>query len=190
MMMQYYPVALRHRAIKDILSGPQHMRRTLPTSMPEARALAASFPETVVHKDSGVPLRARRGRLVFPLLRRHQFDSPTGWRLRLFTLRTIASQWMRGTVPADAPAEVEFSKADAHWWRVPTVHSAIVNAADGSGKNVYRHDRTKYRRMLVDSVRLHRRLRRQWDQLQKQYRAALPELTAAEAWHDTFGADR
>lgn len=34
MMMQYYPVALRNRALRDVLSGPDHMRRNLATAMP------------------------------------------------------------------------------------------------------------------------------------------------------------
>ena len=41
MMMQYYPAALRAMALRDVLSGPEHMRRNLATAMPEARALAA-----------------------------------------------------------------------------------------------------------------------------------------------------
>ncbi|MEV7693144.1 glycosyltransferase [Microbacterium sp. NPDC089189] len=188
MMMQYYPVALRHRALRDILSGPAHMRRTLATAMPEARALAASFPETVVHKDSGVPLRSRRGRQVFALRRNvHDLDNPTGWRLRWFTLSTLASHWLRGTDPAGITVpEVEFGKEDAHWWRVPRVDSALVSAANGAGKNIYVRDRAAFRRMLIDSVRLHRRLRRQWDRLSRDYRAAAPELSAREQWRTTF----
>ena len=34
--------------------------------------------------------------------------------------------------------------------------SALVSAADGSGKNVYTRDRRKFRRMLLESFRLHR----------------------------------
>lgn len=65
MMMQYYAVALRHAALRDILSGPEHLPATLATAMPAARQLASQFPETVVHRDSDRALRSRRGRLVF-----------------------------------------------------------------------------------------------------------------------------
>ena len=47
MMMQYYPVELRNRALRDVLSGPGHMRRNLATAMPEARVIA-----TGVSRDS------------------------------------------------------------------------------------------------------------------------------------------
>ncbi|TDN88404.1 glycosyltransferase [Microbacterium sp. BK668] len=192
MMMQYYPVALRHRALRDILSGPEHMRANLATAMPQARALAQEYPETVVHKDTGVPLRSRRGRQVFTRRRRHDYDSPSGLRLRWFTAVALVSHWVHAARPENlAQPEVEFGKDDAHWWRLPLYDSALVNAADGSGKNIYMRDRGRYRRMLVESVRLHRRLRRQWPTLARDYRMAMPELTSLEAWRRTFeGGDR
>jgi galactofuranosylgalactofuranosylrhamnosyl-N-acetylglucosaminyl-diphospho-decaprenol beta-1,5/1,6-galactofuranosyltransferase len=191
MMMQYYPVALRQRAIRDILSGPEHMWRNLSTAMPAARSLAQSFPETVVHREPGVPLRARRGRLVFTRLKRHTFDSPTGMRLRWFTASTLASHWFHRPRPENLrQPEVEFGKGDANWWRVPLYDSALVSAADGSGKNVYTRDRAQFRRMLIDSVRLHRTLRRDWAKLSKRYRDALPRLTSPESWADHLGTGR
>ncbi len=187
MMMQYYPVALRHRALRDILSGPEHMRRNLATAMPDARALAAEFPETVVHKDSGVPLRSRRGRVVFTRRSLHNLDTPTGLRLRWFTLSTLVAHWFHAPRPENIEQpEVEFGKGDAYWWRVPVYDSALVSAADGSGKNIYTRDRGQYRRMLTDSFRLHRRLSREWSQLAARYRDAAPELTSLSAWQQTF----
>jgi galactofuranosylgalactofuranosylrhamnosyl-N-acetylglucosaminyl-diphospho-decaprenol beta-1,5/1,6-galactofuranosyltransferase len=187
MMMQYYPVALRHRALRDILSGPEHMRANLATAMPAARALSSEFAETIVHKESGVPLRARRGRVVFKQVRPKDLDNPTGLRLRWFTVSTLVSDWFRAPRPENiAQPEVEFGKGDAHWWRLPSYDSALVSAADGSGKNIYTRDRALFRKMLVDSVRLHRRLRRQWPKLAARYRAAAPELTSLSAWQRTF----
>lgn len=190
MMMQYYPVALRHRALRDILSGPAHMRANLATAMPEARALAAGFPETVVHRDTDKPLRSRRGRLVFPQRKRNQLDNPTGMRLRWFTASALLSHWLHA--PKDenvASPEVEFGKDDAQWWRLGFYDSALVNAADGSGKNVYTRDRDQFRRMLRDSVVLHRTLKRRWNRLSEEYRRALPELVSEKSWQETFRAE-
>ena len=190
MMMQYYPVALRHRALRDVLSGPDHMRANLATAMPAARALAGEFSETYVHKDSGVPLRSRRGRQVFKQRSPHDLDNPTELRLRWFTFTTLLSHWIHAPRPENvAHPEVEFGKYDAHWWRLPLYDSALVSAADGSGKNIYVRDRAKYRRMLLDSVRLHRRLRREWAALSDRYRTAQPEMTSLEAWRRTFGRE-
>ncbi|MEV7826187.1 glycosyltransferase [Microbacterium enclense] len=187
MMMQYYPVELRLRALRDVLSGPDHMRANLATAMPDARAVAKKHPETTIHKDSGVPLRSRRGRQVFKRLKQHQYDSPTGIALRTFTARTLLSHWLHTPKPENiAQPEVEFGKGDANWWRVPQYDSALVSAADGSGKNIYTRDRAMFRRMLVDSWRLHRRLQREWPRLSRQYRQALPDLVSERQWRATF----
>ncbi len=188
MMMQYYPVELRLRALRDVLSGPEHMRANLATAMPDARAVAKKHPETTIHKDSGVPLRSRRGRQVYKRLKQHQFDSPTGLALRTFTARTLVSHWFHAPSAENvAQPEVEFGKGDANWWRVPLYDSALVSAADGSGKNIYTRDRAMFRRMLVESWRLHRRLQREWPTLSRRYRRALPELVSEANWRSTFG---
>jgi galactofuranosylgalactofuranosylrhamnosyl-N-acetylglucosaminyl-diphospho-decaprenol beta-1,5/1,6-galactofuranosyltransferase len=187
MMMQYYPVELRHRALRDVLSGPAHMRRTLATAMPDAREAARRYPETVVHKETGVPLRSRRGRQVFKRLKTHIYDNPTGVALRTFTARTLLAHWFHAPQAENlAQPEVEFGKNDAHWWRVPRYDSALVSAADGSGKNIYTRDRAQFRRKFLDTWRLHRRLGREWPRLSAQYRAALPELVSERAWRQTF----
>src|SRR5690606_39960858 len=87
--------------LRDVLSGPDHMRRTLRARMPEARELARRYPETVVHKDPEQVLHSRRGRQVFAIRRRHDFDSPTGLRLGIFTARTILSHFFRRPDPAN-----------------------------------------------------------------------------------------
>ncbi|WP_221585411.1 glycosyltransferase [Microbacterium sp. G2-8] len=189
MMMQYYPVALRNRALRDVLSGPSHMRRTLAQRMPEARQLAKEYPETVVHKDPDEVLHSRRGRMVFTLRRRNDLDNPTGLRLRVFTATALLSHLLHKPAPENVETpEVEFGKEDAHWWRVPHYDSALVSAADGSGKQIYTRDRGAFRRMLLDSIRLHRRLRREWPRLSREYREALPGLVSEEAWKTTFEA--
>ncbi|MDX2377033.1 glycosyltransferase [Microbacterium sp. LRZ72] len=187
MMMQYYPVELRHRALRDTLRGPQHMWDNLATAMPEARRLANDFPETKTQKDTGVPLRSRKGRLTFKRMKANIFDSPTGLALRIFTARVLIAHWFHRPDPDNvAKPEVEFGKGDANWWRMPFYDSALVNAADGSGKNIYTRDRRQFRRMLTDSVRLHWRLQREWDDLARSYRKALPDLVSPEAWRRRF----
>ncbi|WP_374311245.1 glycosyltransferase [Microbacterium sp.] len=187
MMMQYYPVALRHQALRDILSGPRHMPANIATAMPAAREIAKQFPETVVHRDSGVPMRSRRGRVVFAHRRANDLDNPTGLRLRWFTASTLVSHWFHSPRPENVThPEVEFGKGDAYWWRLPVYDSALVSAADGSGKNIYTRDRGKFRRMVLDSIRLHRRLRREWPRLSREYRSALGDLTSLPSWQRIF----
>jgi galactofuranosylgalactofuranosylrhamnosyl-N-acetylglucosaminyl-diphospho-decaprenol beta-1,5/1,6-galactofuranosyltransferase len=163
------------------------MRRTIATAMPAARALAAEFPETVVHRDPTRVLHSRRGRQVYKPVSKNDLDNPTGMPLRWFTLKTLLSHWMHRPHSANvAQPEVEFGKEDALWWRVPGFDSLLVSTADGSGKNIYTRDRRQYRRMLRETVRLHAELRRRWPELQKQYRDALPALVSPQSWQQIF----
>ncbi|MFT4236047.1 MAG: glycosyltransferase [Microbacterium sp.] len=189
MQMQYYPATLRNMALRDVLRGPSHMRENLATALPAARSLAAQFPETTVHRDPNLKVRSRHGRQVFKLLHTNEYDNPTGWRLALFTAKTLAKHWMHRPDPRNIETpQVEFSKLDAHWWRTPSFDSVLVSAADGSGTNIYTRDRGLFRTLLVDSVRLHAQLRRRWPQLARDYRDALGELASDEAWAATFEA--
>lgn len=182
MMMQYYPVALRAKALQDVLSGPTHLQRDLATSMPAARALASDFPETIVHRDDST-IRSRTGRRLYT----QAPSSPTGMRLRWLTLSTLVSNWLRRPASENVTRpQAEFRKNDALWWRLGAVDSALVDTADSSGKNLYIRDRQKHRRMLRESVRLHAELRRRWPELQKHYRDALPELVSSPSWQQIF----
>ena len=159
------------------------MWENLATAMPGARELAKEYPETVTHKDPGVPLRSRRGRLAFKRLKRNSFDSPKGFALWWFTASTLISHWFHTPRPENvAMPEVEFGKGDANWWRVPRYDSALVSSADGSGKNVYTRNRALFRRMLIESVLLHGRVRKEWPALQRRYQRAMPELTSPKSW--------
>lgn len=188
MMMQYYPAELRMRAIADVLSGPSHMWDTLSTAMPAARALQADYPETLVHRERDGLIYSRQGRLTFPLVEHErELDTPTGFRLRWFTLSTLVKNWVRPVRPsAIERPEVEFSKFDARWWRVPRFDSAIVSAADGSGKNVYIRDRQKFRALMRQSAKLHRELRHRWPDLSAEYRREITHLTSPDSWKRVF----
>lgn len=187
LMMQYYPVQLRINAMKDVLSGPDHMRQNLATAMPSARKVAAGFPETVVRKDSEGIFQSRFGRQVYKRMKRNKFDSPRGLALRWFTITALIAHWFHSPQPENvAHPEVEFGKGDANWWRLPAYDSALVSAADGSGKNVYTRDRKKFRRMLVESIVLHARIQRAWPKLSVQYQQQLKEMTALESWNAVF----
>ena len=151
MMMQYYPVALRHRALRDILSGPEHMRaqprdrdaggasarRRVPRDRRSTRTPACRCGRVAAARCSSGLSRARP--------RQPDRASPA--------LVHALARWSRTGSTRRAPEnlaqpEVEFGKGDAHWWRLPVYDSALVSAADGSGKNIYTRDRTKFRRML------------------------------------------
>ncbi|ACQ79479.1 glycosyl transferase family protein [Beutenbergia cavernae DSM 12333] len=184
--MQYYTVALRHAALRDVLAGPDVLHDMLPGRIAEVRAMTASHPETVRHDPEDIPAPTA----WTPRYRAPMEGWPRGWRLGPFT----AVQVLRhGLLPAPASAaerpQVEFAPRYGTWWRVPRYDSALVPTADRTARYWYRRDRAKFRRQLLDSVRLHRRVRRDWDGLSETYRSALARITSPEAWAATFGVD-
>ncbi len=90
--MQYYPVTLRHRALRDILSGPAHMQRGMPTILGELRAAAAEFPEKQVLRERRRDPDDRRGQARLPGAERHRRRrrGRAGIPLALFTVRMTA----------------------------------------------------------------------------------------------------
>lgn len=186
--MQYYPVTLRHRALRDILAGPEHMQRGMETILGELRAAAADFPEKVVLKNDDEMPRTVEGKRVYPVPTGTVGPKgPRGVPLVLFTAQMTAKQWL--TKPAAqnvAAPQVELSKRDGTWFRLPHFDSALVSTADGSGKVRYTREPEAFRRLLRESNRLHAELKRRWPELSKEYRAALPAITSAEAWSEHF----
>lgn len=185
--MQYYATELRHLAIRDLLSGPEHLHATMAERMPQLRAMTKDFIETQVITDPAQQPTAVQGRRVYPP---NSDRMPNRFQLGLFTARNWVRQFLSPVPPefADRP-QVELSKADATWWRVPAFDSALISTADGRGKSVYRRDRARFRSLFFESRRLHRELDRRWDELVDTYRGAMPEFTSPEAWKRTFGAD-
>ncbi|GAA1513407.1 galactofuranosylgalactofuranosylrhamnosyl-N-acetylglucosaminyl-diphospho-decaprenol beta-1,5/1,6-galactofuranosyltransferase [Agromyces terreus] len=186
--MQYYPVTLRHRALRDILSGPAHMQQGMATILGELRAAAADFPEkTVLRDEAEIPMTVE-GKRVYPIPSGTAGPKgPRGVPLVLFTVQMTLRQWF--TRPASkniAEPQVELAKRDGTWFRLPHFDSALVSTADGSGKVRYTRDPKTFRRLLRESRRLHREIKRRWPELAREYRAALPEITSPEAWEPHF----
>ncbi|HZK59837.1 MAG TPA: glycosyltransferase [Cryobacterium sp.] len=187
--MQYYPVALRQQALRDVLSGPAHMHRTMPTKLAELRAQAADFPEKRILKTDAETPVTNEGKRVYPIpAGTQQAKGPRGLALVLFTAQMVARHWLTKPAPENVERpQVELSKRDGVWFRLPYFDSALVSTADGTGKTWYSRDRKKFRRMLRESWRLHREIGRRWPELARQYRDALPEITSVEEWNKTLG---
>jgi galactofuranosylgalactofuranosylrhamnosyl-N-acetylglucosaminyl-diphospho-decaprenol beta-1,5/1,6-galactofuranosyltransferase len=75
---------------------------------------------------------------------------------------------------------------DAKWWMIAQFDSAVVSTSDGTMASWHHRDRTEFQTLLQRTMTIHQRLLREWPRLSQRYKAALPELTAAEVWRETF----
>lgn len=182
--LQYSPVAMRVQALEDILSGPSHLHETLERRAAEMRGLHASYPDGQVLRDvAAYPPVARRK----PWRKGRTPSAPTSvskWLLRAGS--SAARNYLKPSGQWDLP-EDRVASDQVRWWRLGGLDAALVSTADGTGASVYRRDRAEFRRLLRRSRHLHLELLRRWDELAKEYRNALADVTSPSAWERTFG---
>lgn len=186
--LQYSAIELRHQALEDLLSGPEHLHATIGSKLGHIRQVRAEYPDAVVQKDLGafpdphMPRPPRRG--IEPRAPKGKVQgigsALTGAVRQLLPVREGAVAQPETAVPA----------TDAKWWRLSHLDSALVTSADGTGASWYQRDPEKFRSYLAHSVELHRRLVAQWSDLQEQYRHAHHSFTSPEAWERTFAENR
>lgn len=182
--MQYSAVALRLKALEDILSGPDHLQRGLPTINSDVRKLRGRFTDAQVIKSVEDYPEVKRHK---PPTKGKDVTPPrTLPRVYLRAVEAVFHALRRPDEGAKVHPEARIGAADALWWRLATVDSALVTTADGAGTSLYQRDNEVFRKLLIRSVKLHARLRREWPRLQREYREGLPEYCSVEVWRQTF----
>jgi galactofuranosylgalactofuranosylrhamnosyl-N-acetylglucosaminyl-diphospho-decaprenol beta-1,5/1,6-galactofuranosyltransferase len=182
--MQYTTAELRLWALEDLLSGPDHLHRTLPTRLGEIRAFRADQPDASVQKD---PLAFPPVRQVKPPKRGKDPTEPGGPVGRYVA---AAGGLVRQVLPVRetslANPEARVPAMDSRWWLLSQFDSAVVSTADGIGSSWYKRDRQRFLDLMQRSGVVHRELASRWRELSLQYRASESELTAADAWVKTW----
>jgi galactofuranosylgalactofuranosylrhamnosyl-N-acetylglucosaminyl-diphospho-decaprenol beta-1,5/1,6-galactofuranosyltransferase len=82
--------------------------------------------------------------------------------------------------------EREVPAADAGWWSLARLDSALVSTTDGTGVSWHRRDRARSLAAGRRAVQVHQQLLREWPRLAAEYRAALPDLVGVDAWRKTL----
>ena len=182
--MQYFAASAVLKAMRDVLDGPEGLHDALPTKTPEVRAMQATFPDAKVSKDIGSmpPVKWRR-----PPKSPRDTAKPNKLTLFPWAAKTAIKE---AFVPPHKLSreypEATVSHADGTWYYLPTLDSALVTNADGTGLSMYRREPEQVRAKIAEGARLHLELARRWPQLAKQYRDALPRITSPEVWGETF----
>lgn len=186
--MQYSTVALRLRALEDILSGPDHLHRGLPSVNSDVRRLRGEFRDAKVLTDvAQYPEVVRRK----PLPHGRAPEEPeTALGMAFSALRlSIAALRKPSPFATEHPA-ARISAQDAKWWRLGAEESALVSTADGGGVTLHTRETSSFVAMLGRSLSLHLRLLLRWQRLSRQYREAATRITSPEEWATTFERSR
>lgn len=182
--MQYSTAELRHRAILDVLEGPEKLHEVLATKVPEIRAFSQQFTDARIKSDPDAFPEVRRGRLA---RKGREGDVViSGRQATLQALLQPLRQLRKPRAMASENPEIEIPAMDAKWHKIARYDSALVSMPDGSGAAFYQRDREQFMDLMKRTVEIHRRLGREWDELAERYRNALPQITSPEAWDKTF----
>jgi galactofuranosylgalactofuranosylrhamnosyl-N-acetylglucosaminyl-diphospho-decaprenol beta-1,5/1,6-galactofuranosyltransferase len=184
--MQYSTAELRHRAIEDVLAGPEKLHADLMTKLPEIRKLRTQYEDAKTQSDPD----------AFPPVRRQKppkrGQDPTAPRGTIGQVLTGARSAVRQVLPkrplSDRFPEARLAAMDAKWWMIAQFDSAVVSTSDGTMASWHHRDRQEFQTMLQRTTAVHERLLREWPKLARRYQAALPDLTSREAWRETFVA--
>ncbi|GAB7192245.1 glycosyltransferase [Kineococcus sp. NUM-3379] len=184
--MQYSTEALRLLALEDVLAGPEHLLRTLPTRTAEVRALRKEFPDAATSTDVEAFPQARRRK---PPKKGKEPESPNRFTLLPWAASVVARHLATDPDPAalERP-ERRLAAMDSTWWRLAHYDSAVVSTADGTAAAWYKRDPKRFRELLSRSAAAHQALWRRWAELSKAYREELPRFTSPEAWDEVFDA--
>jgi galactofuranosylgalactofuranosylrhamnosyl-N-acetylglucosaminyl-diphospho-decaprenol beta-1,5/1,6-galactofuranosyltransferase len=182
--MQYSTVALRHKALEDVLAGPELLHERLPLTLPELKSLVKGYDDATLVSDPS----------QFPEVKRHKLPrkgreaSPviSGRQATVQALLQPLRQLRRPRELAQVHPEAEIMAQDARWHKIARYDSAVISMPDGTAAAFYRRDREKFVDLLKRTVAIHKELGARWDELAERYRAALPEITSPEAWEETF----
>ena len=182
--LEYGAAKLRIEAFRDVLSGPAGLHGDLGSKIGAARRILAETPTVAALDAAGWAERAA-GVADSPLhAAPHEQPGPARF------LREVARLGLRNLRRTPRPqdgAQARLTTVDARWWNVGRYDSVLVTNADGSGGRWLRRDRAEFFRLLRETRRLTRELRRQWPTLAAAYRAALPDLVSVDAWRATTG---
>jgi galactofuranosylgalactofuranosylrhamnosyl-N-acetylglucosaminyl-diphospho-decaprenol beta-1,5/1,6-galactofuranosyltransferase len=182
--MQYSTVALRHKALEDVLAGPEKLHELLPTTLPELKELVKGYDDATLESDPS----------VFPEVQRHKLPrkgkeaSPviSGRAATVQALLQPLRQLRKPRELSQAHPEAEIPSQDSRWHKIARYDSAIVSMPDGTAAAFYRRDRDTFVDLLRRTVAIHRTLAADWDDLARRYREAMPVITSPEAWEETF----
>jgi galactofuranosylgalactofuranosylrhamnosyl-N-acetylglucosaminyl-diphospho-decaprenol beta-1,5/1,6-galactofuranosyltransferase len=128
--MQYSTVELRHKALEDVLAGPDQLHADLPVKLGEVRELRTRFGDADLRPDPDAfppPRRAKPRKTedtsVIPSRGKQLVSAAYGSLRQILPVRPLSRQHPESAVPA----------MDAKWYRLAGLDAAVVSMPDGTG---------------------------------------------------------
>ena len=154
--MQYSTVELRHKALEDVLAGPDAAaRRRCRRSSPRSTRSASSSPTRSSQADPDAFPPVRRNKPP----RKGKDDSEVPGRASLLDAGRAAAAAPAASRPRDLARSTPRPRSrrmDAKWYRLARYDSAIVSMPDGTSAALYQRDPEKFRDLMKRTLEIHR----------------------------------
>ncbi|MFS3128173.1 glycosyltransferase [Nocardioides sp. Bht2] len=183
--LQYSVAEMRHKALEDVLAGPERLHEELGSKLPEVNAFRKQFVDAQLHadRDELPPVRRRKP----PKKGKSDIEIAGPWAVRIGALTAPLRQLRPVREMSREFPEAELTAMDTSWVNLVKYDSVIVSMNDGSSVALYKRDPERYRDLLKRTIEMHRRLHREWPELAARYRASLDDVVSPETWSKTFG---
>ncbi|MDL5352584.1 glycosyltransferase [Microbacterium sp. zg-YB36] len=177
--LQYGSSALRIKAMRDALRGPEYLRD--PANFLPADGIAILTAEHQIPVEEALLPGVDDSRPA-------HVGPPRGPVGSLARLVRVAAHQVRRPRSQDE-VQMILDRRDGRWWRVGLLDAVAVRSATGEGAFVGRRDRQHAVSLLLGSVVAHARLWWAWPRLAARYRAAAADLASLRTWETAFSVD-
>ncbi|MDJ0394268.1 glycosyltransferase [Rhodococcus sp. G-MC3] len=173
--MQYGLAHTTLNGIEDWLSGPAHLSDGGVKALATIRAERKDYPETIMHPASTAPVDSANIRVE------RAGGEPSA--MRLVLVKRVVDQWRGRTIGG----LVGVTREDAHWWHIARFDHVVVTDASQGGVRIRTRDKARGIALMIRTIKVVRRLRREAPDLQQQYRRAAGDLITRENWARLYG---
>ncbi len=177
--LEYSTVAIQNKAIDDFLAGPEHIFSILESALPEIQRMRRDYPDAIVLPSAAeLPPPSGLARRV------NEPKSAPAKAIRL------AGGVLRNLTRADSAhhrqPQLNVPTQDSRWFLLCNVDGVTVTTADSRGVVYRQRDRGKMISLLTKSLRRQRKLARNFDEMRRVYREALPVLSSKQNWESVL----
>jgi galactofuranosylgalactofuranosylrhamnosyl-N-acetylglucosaminyl-diphospho-decaprenol beta-1,5/1,6-galactofuranosyltransferase len=173
--LEYSTVAIQNKAIDDFLAGPEHIFSILESALPEVHRIRKDYPDAVIlPAASELPPPSEAVRTIKPP---HQLPA-----IAYHLARGVLHNLKRADPAHHDRPQLNVPTQDARWFLLSKYDGVTVTTADGRGVVYRQRDRARMFALLRQSVRRQRQVAKQFDELRRVYREALPVLSSKQKW--------
>lgn len=177
----YSAMVLRNMALRDILRGPAYIAACLPTKLGEVRKVRSQFTDAQV-KASFDEFPTPEREIVSP-----RYMPKSASQRHKLGVKMVLKGLLGHTDPnkmTRPDTAIDAQDTAWTWLAFAGIDSALVTAPDGDSVAWFKRDDRRFRKELFETIRLSRKLQKNWKKISAEYKAY--NLPSIDNWAKIF----